>query len=144
MPATSKGGRKRPSSRRSSTVNSDRETTSISSSATFTAAQYRFNTLRNARIFVRHEAPIKEVQCRIDHVVRRETSEERKCHLSRIAETLCNEFITILSRPGREDDCIEPIQCALSSMDSDQKFDFLRKAGMALPSNITNYLMLMS
>ena len=128
-----RGGRKRSSSRTSSTVDTDQETVSVRSQASYTAARYRFNILRQAKIFVRPGAPPAEVQPRINAVIHREVSAERKRELSSIAENLCNDFLNILDGPSREDDCIEPIHRALSSMDSGREFDFRRKAGMAQP-----------
>jgi hypothetical protein len=131
-----KGARKRRSlSRQSSSADMNQETASVQSQrSSYTAAHYRWVTLSNARIFIHPGSLPEDIQPRINAVIKRRISEKRKCELSRIAENLCNDFIDVLNGASREDDCVEPIHRALSSMDSSsRKFNFPRKAGIALP-----------
>ena len=108
----------------------DQDTTSVRTQGSNTAAHYRFITLNRARIFIRPGPPPTEIQPRIDNIIQREISDERKHQLSGVVETLCNDLIGVLGGPGRQDDCIEPIRIALSSIDSGRKFKFLTKAGI--------------
>jgi hypothetical protein len=129
-----RGGRKRPSSRPPSSADMNQETASVrSQTSSYTAARYRFSILRCARIFIRPGPPPEEIQSRINAVIHRKISEERKRQLSRFAENLCKDFIDIFSGASREDDCVEPIHRALSSMDGSRKFQFPRKAGIVFP-----------
>lgn len=102
-------------------------TESVRSPQSHSAGRYGYNILQYVRIFIRSGTPPGEIQPKINNVIERAISEDRKCQLSRIAEILCSEFIYVLSRPSREDEFVEPIHRALSSMDSDRKFNFLRK-----------------
>ena len=140
-PAASETGarKRRSSSRQSSTGDMNQETASVQSQkSSYTAAHYRWVTLSNARILIRPESLPDDIQTRINAVIHRRISEERKCELSRIAEDLCNDFIDVLNGASREDDCVEPIHRALSSMDSsNRKFNFPRKAGIAPPSRVS-------
>lgn len=124
-----RGARKRPLSRQSSAADMSQETTSVQSQASYTAARYRFFALNKVKIFICPGPPPKEIQPRINAVVRRTVSEEKKRELSCIANSLCNKFVRILQGASGEDDCVEPIHIALSAMDSGEKFDFPRKAG---------------
>ena len=98
-----------------------------------TAAHYRFGTLEYARIFILPGPPPKEIQSLVDAAIQRKINEDRKREIERIAQSLHRDFIDCLCGAGREDDYIEPIQRALSSMDSDRKFHFPRKTGIVLP-----------
>ena len=142
------GGRKRPPSRRSSTADLNQETASTrsqTSSYTTTAANYRFSILDNARIFIRPGPPLIEIQPRINAVFHHVVTEERKRQLSRVAKSLCDDFVDVLDGPNREDDCVEPIHHALSSMDNDRKFSFPRKAGTVFPAcDCDRFLLLIS
>lgn len=107
-PVTSERGvRKRPSlSRQSSTADMNQETASVQSQrSSHTAAHYRWVTLSNARIFIHPGSFPEEIRPRINAVIQRRISKERKRKLSRIAENLYNDFIDILNRASREDDC---------------------------------------
>ena len=95
-----------------------------------TAAQYRWVSLKSAKLFIQSEPIPEEKQYDIDNITRDGVSEERKRELDRIAETLGNDFVGVLDGAGGEDDCIEPILAALSAMDSSQKLCFVKKAGM--------------
>jgi hypothetical protein len=133
-----KSGRKRASSRPSSSADINQETASVrSQTSSYTAARYRFSILSCARIFIRPGPPPEEIQTRINAVIQRKISEERKYQLSHFAESLCKDFINIFNGASREDDCVEPIHHALSSMDSSRKFQFPRKAGIVSPSYIS-------
>ena len=128
-----KGGRKRPSSssRQSSTADLDQDTMSAQSQrSTGTYAHYRWFTLDKARVYVCSSPPPKDVQVRIDTVVERETSDERKLEVAAIAEQLCADFVPVLNGARREDDSVEPIHRALSLLDKNQKFEFPRKIGI--------------
>ena len=111
----------------------NQETASVRSQTSYTAARYRFIILRRARIFIRHGPPPEEIQSRINAIIQRKISEERKRQLSRFAENLCEDFIEVFNGASREDDCVEPIYRALSSMDSSREFQFPRKAGIVFP-----------
>jgi hypothetical protein len=129
-----RGGRKRPSSRPPSSTDTNQETASVrSQTSSYTAARYRFSILSYARIFIRPGPPPEEIQSRINAIIQRKISEERKRQLSRFAENLCKDFIDIFNGASREDDCVEPIHRALSSMDGSRKFQFPRKAGIVFP-----------
>ena len=129
-PSTSeRGARKRPLSRQSSVVDMSQERKSVQSQTSNTAARYRL-ALTKVSIFVRHGPLPKEIRPRIDAIVQRTVSEERKRELHGIANNLCYNFIRVLETAGREDDSVEPIHAALSAMDSGEKFGFPRKAGI--------------
>ena len=126
--------RKRPLSRQSSMPDMSQETKSFQSQTSYTAARYRLFALSKVKIFIRPGPLPEEIRPRIDVIVQRTVSEERKRKLCGIANSLCNEFIRVLQGASREDDCVEPIHVALSAMDSGKKFGFPRKAG-----NVTLY-----
>jgi hypothetical protein len=129
-----RGGRKRPSSRPPSSADMNQETASVrSQTSSYTTARYRFSVLSCARIFIRPGPPPEEIQSRINAIIQRKISAERKRQLSRFAENLYQDFIDIFNGASREDDCVEPIHRALSSMDSSRKFQFPRKAGIVFP-----------
>ena len=142
------GGHKRPPSRRSSTADLNQDTASTRSQAssyTTTAANYRFAILDSARVFIRPGPPPMEIQPRINSVFQHVVTEERKRQLSRVAKSLCDDFVDVLDGPNREDDCVEPIHRALSSMDNDRKFSFPRKAGTVISAcGCVCFLLLMS
>jgi hypothetical protein len=126
------------------TTSVNQETVSSRSQGSFgTAANYRCVVLDSAKIFVRGGPPPAEIKPRINAVIQREVSEERKRSLSLIAENLCSDFSVILGA-NREDDCIEPIYCALVSMDSGAKFSFPRKAGFVFPSCISPCIIMLT
>ena len=144
-----RGARKRPLSRQSSAADLTQETfvsqaSTYVSQASYTAARYRLFALSKVKILIRHGPLPKEIQPRINHVVQRTVSEERKRELSGIANNLCNEFITALTGASREDDCVEPIHHALSAMDSGEKFHFPRKAGTVTPSQSSVHLVVLT
>ena len=145
-PASEKGARKRrSSSRQSSTADMDQETASVQSQrSSYTAAHYRWVNLSNVRIFIRPGSLPEEIRPRVNAVIQRRISEERKCELSHIAGNLCKDFLHVLNGASREDDCVEPIHRALSSMDSSGKFNFPRKAGIVTPSPISVYIIMLT
>ncbi|KAH0538859.1 hypothetical protein FGG08_004576 [Glutinoglossum americanum] len=124
------GRRKRP--RQAST---NQETASMpTQTSSHTAAHYRFFILQKARISIQRESLPEEIRSRVNAIIQHDISEERKRELSRIAENLCNAFIDIFEGQHREDDCVEPIYHALSSMDGGKNFIFVMKAGIVFPS----------
>ena len=125
-------GRKRISSRRSSLDDTEEDiTSSTPSKISGTAARYRWVVLQHVRIIVESRPLPAEIQTRVNAIIRQKVSDKRRRELSRVAEKLRVEFIVVLSGASREDDCVEPIHRALSSMDSGGKFTFPRKTGMA-------------
>lgn len=120
---------KRPLSQQPSVADMSQETKSVQSQTSNTAARYRL-ALTKVSIFVRHGPLPKEIRPRIDAIVQRTVSEERKRELYGIANNLCYNFIRVLETADREDDCVEPIHAALFAMDSGEKFGFPRKAGI--------------
>lgn len=140
-----RGGQKRTSSRHSITTDTNHETTSgRSQRSSGTAARYRWVILDSARIFVRSGPPPKEIRPRINAVIQREISEERKREISLVAEKLCDGFTDVLDGANREDDCVEPIHNALSSMDNSKSFSFPRKAGIVFPFWICVCIMMLT
>lgn len=127
-----RGGRKKNQSHQSSTTETNQDTASVISQKSIgTIAQYRWVDLNHVRISVQSGPLPEEIKPRIDAVIQRKVSNERKVELSCIAERLCTEFIAVLSGASREDDCVEPIHQALSAMDKGGNFISPRKAGMA-------------
>lgn len=84
-------------------------------------AHYRWVVLDKARIYVCTSAPPEDIQTRSKTVVQKETAKGRKEELAAIGKQLCHEFIAVMNVARREDDSIEPIHRALSSMDREQK-----------------------
>lgn len=71
----------------------------------------------------------EEVECRVDAIIQPEVSTERERELSLVTETFCNDFIDVMKGASREDDSVEPIHRALTSIDKRNEFMFPRKAG---------------
>jgi len=109
-----------------------------------TYAQYRWVALDRAQIFVRSRPLPEHIKVHIDAVIKRTTSEERSHKLAVIAKTLSDEFVTVLEGASREDDSVEPIRHALSSMDSNEKFALPRKIGIGPPPFIRGITLLTS
>jgi hypothetical protein len=144
-PGTSeRGARKRPLSRQSSIADMSQETASVQSQKSYTAARYRLFALSKVKIFIRPGPLPEEIRPRVNAVVQRTVSQERKRELSRIANDLCNEFVNVLEGASREDDCVEPIHAALSAVDSGKKFSFPRKAGTVTPSRSIVYMVILT
>ena len=134
-----KGGRKRLSSRQSSTTEFSQGATSTQfqeSSSTY--AHYRWVVLDKARIYVCTKPPPEDIQTCINTIVQKETAKGRKEELAAIGKHLCHEFVAVLNAARRQDDSVELIHRALSSMDRDQKFEFPRKISIVpfLPPSI--------
>ncbi len=137
--ADSSGGR-RPSKRSASRTQSDfiqspstvtQETASgRSQKSSGTSAHYRYTILSKARIYIHHMPTPDEIRAQIDAVIQREVSSERKEKLSSITQQLNDSFIRVVTFALGEDDCIEPLYHALSSMDHSESLTFARKAGM--------------
>ncbi|MCJ1395354.1 hypothetical protein MMC18_008238 [Xylographa bjoerkii] len=127
-----KSGRKRIVSRQSSTADLSQVTTSAETVVS-THARYRRVDLHKAGISVRSEPLPKDVESRINVVIQRETAAERKEEVIAIAKHLCNEFVAVLNAARREDDSVEPLHRALSSMDKNAKFEFSRKIRIIPP-----------
>ena len=138
-----KGGRKRPSSRPSISADFSEYTPLTESTkvkVVGTSAHYRFITLGRARIYVCSSPPPKDIQDRIDAVVERETSEERKFEVTTIAQQLCADFVPVLKGARREDDSVGPIHSALSVLDKNQQCEFPMKMGIVPPPPLARSL----
>ena len=129
-----RGGKKRPLSLQSSTVDMDQESASIRTQKSSTLATYRWRNLKYARIFV-EDGPLPEnIRSRVNKIIQPKiTDEARKNELSLITESFCNSFIVVMRGAFREDDSVEPIHHALTSMDKGNKFIFPRKTGSSHP-----------
>lgn len=140
VPASFTSEKKR-SSRQSSVADTNQETASVRSQQSQTAANYRFITLRDARIRIQLESPPEEIQNRINAIIQRDIPHKRKQELECIAKILCSDFIDVLSGASSEDDYIARIFVALSSMDNTRKLGFKRKAGIVCPVLLTHILL---
>lgn len=102
-------------------------------SSSSTGAHYRWVVLKRSRIFFDdgYRPLPADVQSRIDAVTLRKISQKRRGELSCIAKALFNDFRDVLNGASREDDCVEPIHRALAGMNHCNRFQFVRKAGIA-------------
>lgn len=75
----------------------------------------------------------EDILTRINAVIQRKTAEGRKKDVIIIAQKLSDEFVRVLDSARREDDSVELLHHALSSMDWDQKLEFPRKIGIVPP-----------
>ena len=73
----------------------------------------------------------KDVQTRVDAIIQPKLSKQRLNELSAISNTFCNDFVDVMKGASREDDSVEPIHAALTSLNSAKKFLFPRKSGMS-------------
>ncbi|MCJ1429792.1 hypothetical protein MMC29_007707 [Sticta canariensis] len=98
-----------------------------SQKSTSTAAYYRWSILQRARIYIRGRPPPQEIQRQIDAIVEK-ASPERKQSLTNIGKDLYDAFAEVLDKAAGEDDCIEILYRALSSMDELKRLELPRKA----------------
>ncbi|KAL8932234.1 MAG: hypothetical protein Q9211_006438 [Gyalolechia sp. 1 TL-2023] len=129
------GGGKRTLSRRTSTVDVSQDTASVASQKSSTFANYRWINLDSARIYAENGLVPKHLQTRIDAIIQPTLDEQKEEELSAISNTFCNDFIDIMKGASREDDLVEPIHVALTSLDSGKNFLFPRKSGMSRPKH---------
>ena len=127
-----RGGKKRSSSRHSSTAEME-ETISDSSQRTTTQANYRYRNLDDARIVVEATDIPTNIESMVNAIIQPNLSVSRRSELASIAETFCNNFSRVVKGAGRKDDSLELIHTALTAMDKGQKFLFPRKAGIPSP-----------
>ncbi|KAI4238681.1 MAG: hypothetical protein LQ349_000924 [Xanthoria aureola] len=125
---TSMGRGKRTLSRRTSTADMSQDAASVSSQKSSTYANYRWINLDSARIFAENRPVPQNIQNRVDAIIQPTLSEQKEKELSTISNTFCNDFVDVLKGASREDDSIEPIHTALTSLDSGKKFLFPRKS----------------
>ena len=124
------GDKKRSLSRQSSTTEMYQEATSISSQKAVSLANYRWKNLDYAEMVIEDEPIPDDIESRVGAIIQPEISTERKRELSVITETFCDGFIDVMKGASREDDAVEPIHRALTSMDKTNRFMFPRKAGI--------------
>ncbi|KAI4134333.1 MAG: hypothetical protein LQ341_006039 [Variospora aurantia] len=125
---TSMGGGKRSLSRRTSTADMSQDTASVSSQKSSTFANYQWITLDSARVYVENGPIPKNIQTRVDTIIHPTLSKTKEKELSTISKTFCNDFVDVMKGASREDDSVEPIHAALTSLDSGKKFLFPRKS----------------
>ena len=125
---TTDGEESRTASQSSTNPVTDSVTSQKSSS---TAAHYRWAILKGARIYIRSRPPPEEIQKAIDAIVEK-ASPERKQFLTNIGKDLYDDFAVVLDRAAGEDDCVEILYRALSSMDKLKLLTITRKAGIML------------
>ncbi|KAL8902913.1 MAG: hypothetical protein Q9207_004281 [Kuettlingeria erythrocarpa] len=125
---TSMGGGKRTLSRRTSTADMSQDTASVSSQKSSSFANYRWITLDSARVYAENGPVPKNIQTRVDAIIQPTIYKSKEKELSTISTTFCNEFVDVMKGASREDDSVEPIHTALTSLDSGKKFLFPRKS----------------
>ena len=96
-----------------------------------TAAHYRWAILERARIYISFQSPPEDIQKQIDAILEK-SSPEREKSLANIGKLLHNRFAKVLRTAAREDDCIEILYHALTSMDELGLLALPRKAGTML------------
>lgn len=79
-------------------------------------------------VYIQSRPPPDEIQTEIDAVFQSKLSPERKGEISHLAQELCESFAEVLSGAAGEDDSIELIHKALSSMGYHGSLTFPRKA----------------
>lgn len=132
----SMGGEKRTRSRRTSTADMSQDAASASSQKSSTYANYRWINLDSARIYAENGPIPKNIQTRVDAIIQPTLSKQKEKELSTISDTFCNDFVDVMKGASREDDSVEPIHAALTSLDSGKKFLFPRKSGMSRPMHL--------
>ncbi|KAL8724243.1 MAG: hypothetical protein Q9166_008060, partial [cf. Caloplaca sp. 2 TL-2023] len=125
---TSMGRRKRNLSRQTSTADMSQDTASVSSQKSSTYANYRWINLDSARIYAENGPVPTDIQTRVDTIIQPTLSKPKEEELSTISTTFCNDFVDVIKGASREDDSVEPIHAALTSLDSGKKFLFPRKS----------------
>lgn len=96
-----------------------------------TPSYYRWVILKKAKVRISSRPPPEEIQNKVDAIIKK-ASPERAESLSNIAEKLCDSFAVVLDIAAGEDDCVELLYQALSSMDDLGRLTFPRKAGIIL------------
>lgn len=102
-----------------------------SQKSSYTASHYRWAILERARIRITSRPPPEEIQKQIDAILEK-ASPQREQPLNNIGKALCDDFAVVLDTAAGEDDCIELLWSALSSMDELKLLALPRKAGMIL------------
>ncbi|MCJ1258921.1 hypothetical protein MMC24_006755 [Lignoscripta atroalba] len=126
--------RKRAPSRQASFSDLNQDTASLrSQKSSVSNSFYRYHILDQARIYVRPEPPPLDIQAQMDVILEREVPEGRRREISGVAKKTSQKFINNLRGAHREDDLVELVYEALSTMHKDETFDFPRKAGIVLP-----------
>lgn len=133
---TSMGGGKRSLSRRTSTADMSLDTASVSSRKSSTYANYRWITLDSARVYAENGPVPKNIQTRVDTIIQPIISKAKEKELSTVSKAFCNDFVDVMKAASREDDSVEPIHAALTSLDSGKKFLFPRKSGLSRPPQL--------
>ena len=109
----------------------------ISQKSSSTAAHYRQAILRRAKIYIRSRPPPEEIQKQIDAILEKD-SLEKKQFLTNITNVMCDDFAVVLEVAAGEDDCVEILYRALSSMDELKRLALVRKAGIMLQPTSLN------
>ena len=130
------GDKKRTLSTRSSIADMNQDVASVSSQKAISLANYRWRNLDYVRIVVEDEPIPKDIGSRVDAIIQPEVSMEWESELARITETFCNDFVDVLKGASREDDSVEPIHRALTSIDRENDYMFPRKAGISYPAQL--------
>ncbi|MCJ1347404.1 hypothetical protein MMC31_005629 [Peltigera leucophlebia] len=73
----------------------------------------------------------ENIESRVDAIIQPEISTEWESELAPITEAFCNDFIDVLKGASREDDSVEPIHHALTSIDRKSEFMFPGEAGIS-------------
>lgn len=105
---------------------------------------YRWVTLWEANVYIQSRPPPEEIQTEIDAVIQSKVSPEREGEMSHLAQELCESFAEVLSAAAGEDDCVELIHKALSSMGYLGSLTFARKAGIVFPSQISAHIVMLT
>ena len=126
------------------TTDSEQETASVrSQKSSGTSAHYRWVTLYSARVYIRSRPPPQEIETQITAVISK-VSPERKREISRLAQELCDSFAEVLSQAAGEDDCVELMHKALSSMGFHESLTFPRKSGIMLHSQVGTHVVILT
>ena len=126
---------KRASSQRSSGSDQSQEAPSTRSGVSSgTAGKYRWVVLQCAEISVQSEPLPTDIKDRLDAILQRKVSEERRLYLCGLAQSIGRDFEAVFGGGRREDDSVEPLFVALHAMDNNGKFSFPRKSGEMLCS----------
>lgn len=96
-----------------------------------TRSCYRWPILESAGIYIRSRPPPAGIQKQINAILEKASS-ERKKSLHSIGKKLCDDFAVVLDTAAGEDDCIQLLCMALSSMDELERLAIARKAGTLL------------
>lgn len=109
-------------------------TNSLRSRKSNTSSNYRYVILRSVGIRIRGGPPPEEIQNHIDAIIKRASLEREVSSVSvaDIGKELCDRFTHVIEGAAGDDDCVEPLHQALSSMDQLGRLTFPRKAGTKL------------